>query len=121
MFGNANTNAHTVNIATDANTYVIASAQFDVLGISLPDSSTGANSEVKVNVKTTTGSSTDVVSSLMYAYSGTVEDTATSIIAGALPVVSGVVGGGVLNPVVLVMKTFVTGLFSNDNQKLVSA
>ena len=121
LFGNANTNAHTVNIATDANTYVIASAQFDVLGISLPDSSTGANSEVKVNVKTTTGSSTDVVSSLMYAYSGTVEDTATSIIAGALPVVSGVVGGGVLNPVVLVMKTFVTGLFSNDNQKLVSA
>ncbi|GAB1227582.1 hypothetical protein ENUP19_0345G0004 [Entamoeba nuttalli] len=121
LFGNANTNAHTVTISTDADTYVIASNEFDIYGINLPETSTGANSEVKINVKTTTGSSTDVVGSLLYAYSGTVEDTAVTIASGALPVVAGTVGNGVLNPVVLVSKTFVTGLFSNDNQKLISA
>ncbi|EMD42435.1 Hypothetical protein EHI5A_266160, partial [Entamoeba histolytica KU27] len=121
LFGNANTNAHTVTISTDADTYVIASNVFDIYGINLPDTSTGANSEVKINVKSTTGSSTDVVGSLLYAYSGTVEDTAVTIASGALPVAAGTVGSGVLNPVVLVSKTFVTGLFSNDNQKLISA
>ncbi|GAT98798.1 hypothetical protein CL6EHI_154760 [Entamoeba histolytica] len=121
LLGNANTNAHTVNIATDASTYVIASNEFDIFGINLPNISTGGNSEVKINVKTTTGSSTDVIGSLLYAYSETIVDNAVTIASGALPVVAGTVGGGVLNPVVLVSKTFVTELFSNDNQKLISA
>lgn len=121
LFGNANSHDHTVTVSTDASTSVIVSKQFDVYGVNLPATANGQDSEVNIKLKVTIGNSTDVINSFMYAFTDTTAESATVIDAGSSPVPAGSVGAASGYPVVRVYGTFVTGVYSDDNQVLVSA
>lgn len=119
LVGNSSQKSHVIQLNTDANTYVVWSDQFDVFGVNLPTAAGGENSLVNVSVKTTTGGNTDITNANLYGYTDDpADDTPVVIAAGSQLVPVGGDGAASLYPVVLLGSTFVTGLYSDDNQEI---
>ncbi|EDR28692.1 hypothetical protein EDI_118690 [Entamoeba dispar SAW760] len=117
LCGNGNSNAHVINVATDANTFVVYSEPFAVYGINLPNQS-GATAEsvVTTSLLTTVGSTTTNSPAIMYANTDTTAEAAVNVAAGSVLVVAGTNTASSAYPVVKVLQSFVTAVNSNDGQ-----